>query len=77
MGFKGVSLCGCRLLLSQLQGVESDDVMLAVCLCVHPHCVTQVYRLDNKHNVCVCSLPLAGCGHESGCSRDCIITPLR
>lgn len=49
--FKGVSLRGCRRLLSQWLGVESSDVMLAVCLCVHPHCVTQVYRWDNKQRV--------------------------
>lgn len=57
---KGVSLRGCRLLLSQWQGVESSDVMLAVCLSVCPHCMTQVYRLDNKQCVCVCVLSPIG-----------------
>lgn len=30
-------------------------------LCVHPNCVTQVYRLDNKQSLCVLShWPAAG-----------------
>lgn len=32
--------------------VESSDIMSAECLC-RPHCVTQVYRLDNLPCVCV------------------------
>lgn len=35
--------------------MKGGDVMQAVCLCVHPHCVTQVYRLDNKQYVYVLS----------------------
>lgn len=43
--------------LSGRQGVESGDVIQAVCLCVHPHCVTQVYGLDNNSgSVCMCVL---------------------
>lgn len=33
-----------------------------LCLCVHPHCVTQVYRLDNKLCVFVCECVLSPFG---------------
>lgn len=35
--------------------------LFGVCVCVHPNCVTQVYRLDNKQCLCVLSYwPAAG-----------------
>lgn len=58
----------CREPLCHWQGSIGSDVKQTgfffwffLCVCVHPNCVTQVYRLDNKQCLCVLSYwPAAG-----------------